>query len=97
MLEARLCLTVRQEDMDQPLNFKLSKLTSFNIDNRDRTIKKLKNELKKLNQQLRNAQKVSPSNPEAWPSEMGGWRLCRGKFSEANFHSQGYLPHWTER
>ena len=46
-------LTVGQEDMDQPLNFKLCKLTAFNIDDRDRTIEKLKNE-------LRNAQKVSP-------------------------------------
>ena len=51
---------MRQEDMDQPLNFKLNKLTAFNIDNRDRTIKKLKNELNELNQQLTNARKVIP-------------------------------------
>lgn len=46
-------------NIDQPLNFKLGKLTAFNIDNRDRTIEKLRNELKESNTQLRNARKAS--------------------------------------
>ena len=49
--------------MDQPLNFKLSSLTAFNIENRDRTIEKLRNESKELQRQLKNARKASyPTN-----------------------------------
>jgi hypothetical protein len=48
-----------QNNIDQPLNFKLGNLTAFNIDNRDRTIEQLQNELKELRRQLRNARKAS--------------------------------------
>jgi len=52
-------LIVTQNNIDQPLNSKLSNLTAFNIDNRDRTIENLRKELKEANRQLRNARKVS--------------------------------------
>ena len=42
LVEVGCNLTVIQNFIDQPLNFKISKLTAFNINNCDRMIEKLR-------------------------------------------------------
>jgi DNA gyrase/topoisomerase IV subunit A len=49
--------------MHQPFNLKLDELTTFNIEDRDRTIAQLRKELKACNTNLRDAHKVTTCYP----------------------------------